>query len=87
MFVEGLIDKDYLEIVKAWGHKPDWIINTVKEAAEKGYDGYNPNTFTGRHYVIVRIWVEMDMEDFFSPEDMIRENKTLPDSETLQKMN
>ena len=78
MFVEGLIHKDYLDILIEWGHEPEWIIDNTEEAAKKGYDGYgfNPNTSTGE-YVITRIWVDMDLEDFFPPENMIQEDRTL----------
>jgi endo-1,4-beta-D-glucanase Y len=72
MFVEGKIDQRYLEVLLAAGYEPDWVCNTSKEAAEKGYElELNDDD------VVVRIWIDMDTEDFFKPEDLIFENKKL----------
>ena len=77
MFVEGLIDKDYLDILIAWGHEPDWVIDNKEEAIKKGYDGYHPDSTLGHNKVITRIWVDSNMEDFFPPEDMVKDDKGL----------
>jgi len=72
MFIEGKIDRRYLEVLIAAGYDPDWICNTSEEAAEKGYE-----LELKEEDAIARIWVDMDTEDFFKPEDLIHENKKL----------
>lgn len=72
MFVEGKIDKNYLEVLLAAGYEPDWVCNTPEEAAEKGYELELKDDDA-----IVRIWIDMDTEDFFEPKDLIHENKKL----------
>jgi endo-1,4-beta-D-glucanase Y len=72
MFVEGKIDKNYLEVLLAAGYEPDWVCNTSEEAAEKGYELELNDGDT-----VVRIWIDMDTEDFFKPEDLIHENRKL----------
>ncbi len=75
MFVEGKIDRRYLEVLLAAGYEPDWVCNTSEEAVEKDYLGLNESCFD--EDVVVRIWIDMDIEDFFKPEDLIVENKKL----------
>ena len=78
MFVEGLIDKDYLDMLITWGHEPDWIVTTKEEAIKKGYDGYAPDSTLGKNKVITRIWIDgFTMEDFFPPKDMIKDDEGL----------
>lgn len=38
MFVEGKMNKCYLEVLLAAGYEPDWICRTNEVAAEKGYE-------------------------------------------------
>lgn len=66
MFIEGKIDRSYLEVLLAAGYEPDWVCNTSKEATEKGYElELNDDD------AVVRIWIDMDTENFFKPEDLI----------------
>ena len=72
MFIEGKIDLRYLDVLIAAGYEPDWICNTPEEAAEKGYElELNDND------AVVRIWVDVDTENFFEPKDLIHGNKKL----------
>lgn len=73
MYIEGLIDKNYFEIIKAWGHESDWVCTTVEEAKKKGYDLLE--TDDGK--LLVRIWIDMDLEKFFPPEDIIQDDPYL----------
>lgn len=73
MFVEGYIDKDYLDILLAQGHEPEWVCKTREDAKEKGYH----HLPTDNKKTIVRIWIDMDLENFFSPEDIIQDNPSL----------
>jgi len=87
MYVEGLIDKDYFDILVLQGHEPDWVCTTVKEASKKGYDFFymdDENEKIAHNQVLVRIWVDMDMETFFPPEDIVRDK---PDLLPLMVMN
>ena len=77
MFIEGLIDKDYLDILIAAGHKPDWVIDNKEEALEKGYDEYQPDSTLSKNKVIIRLWINMNTEDFFDPQKLANENKML----------
>ena len=65
MFVEGKIDKRYLEVLIAAGYEPDWICTTSEEAKEKGYELDDLHDD-----VVVRIWIDMNTEDFFKPKDL-----------------
>lgn len=77
MLVEGLIDKDYLDIVIQWGHEPNWVCTTVEEAHKKGYDLDSRDGKIGHNLVLVSIWIDMRMEEFFKPEDMIKDKPDL----------
>ena len=77
MFIEGLIDKHYLEILIAAGHEPDWIIDNNKDAQKKGYDGFDNSTPLGKDKVIMRLWIDMNTEDFFDPQKLADEDKML----------
>lgn len=72
MFVEGIINRSYLEVLLAAGYEPDWVCNTSEEALEKGYE-----LELNDEDAIVRIWIDMDTEDFFEPKDLIFRNKEL----------
>jgi hypothetical protein len=74
MFIEGLIDKDYLEILIAAGHEPDWVIDNEEEAFSKGYDGYHPKD---SNKVLMSLWIDMNTEDFFDPQKLADEDKML----------
>lgn len=78
MFIEGLIDKHYLEILIAAGHEPDWIIDNNKDAQKKGYDGFDNSTPLGKDKVIMRLWIPLMAT---SPCERLREiaEKTLKD--------
>jgi len=72
MFVEGKIDKRYLDVLLAAGYEPDWTCTTSEEATAKGYElELNDND------VVVRIWIDMDTEDFFKPKDLIHDNEKI----------
>ena len=73
MFVEGYIDKDYLDILLAQGHELEWICETREDAKKRGYH----HLPSDRKRTIVRIWIDMDMEDFFKPEDIIQDDPSL----------
>lgn len=72
MFIEGKIDKRYLEVLLAAGYEPDWICKTNEEAKEKGYE-----LELHDDDVVVRIWIDMDTEDFFKPKDLLFGNEKL----------
>lgn len=71
MFVEGKIHKDFYDLLIAWGHEPDWVCRTSKEAAEKGYE------LELNDDVVTRIWIDMDLEDFFPLEDIAKDQPDL----------
>lgn len=73
MYVEGLIDKDYLDMLITWGHEPDWICYTSEEAIKKGYQLELGND----NDVLTRIWVDTNIENFFPPDDMIKDDPDL----------
>jgi len=72
MFVEGKIHTGYLAVLEAAGYEPDWVAKTPEEAAEHGYE-----LELNDEDCIVRIWIDMDTEDFFKPEDLLVGNEKL----------
>ncbi len=79
MFIEGYIDKDYLDMIKTWGHEPDWECHTEEEAKAKGYENViaNKDGSIRGGWVIIRIWVDSDVHSLFPPEDMAKDDKGL----------
>ena len=72
MFVEGKINKIYLDVLITAGYEPDWVANTPEEAVKHGYELELKD-----EDCVVRIWIDMNTEDFFKPEDLIFGNRKL----------
>lgn len=76
MFVEGIIDKEYFDMIAEAGYDIVWVCKSTKDAKEHDYDlSYTELKEKGQ--VLIRIFLDMDIEDVITPQAIAREDKKL----------
>ncbi len=69
MFVEGIIDRGMLEVLRLAGFDIMWTADTPSKAKRKGYDDMVKEDF--KTEVIARVFMEQDMEEVFPLEEVV----------------
>ena len=74
MIIEGLIDKEYMELMEKAGWKFDWKIEDneqLKCASDKGLEV--PDELDESQHAYIRFYVDMDIEQFYPPKQLVED--------------